>query len=168
MAYKPYYNNNYNNQGGSLSEKELATDWTIKEIPGICYKACLTTKEKLLLIRKGVHMGDAPSQFAFPIFISALAVFYDTVEADFSKYLETDTYKNDATLPKKSSNEYFTKKDYDNLAIVNEAMTEGTFLKAMFMFEILRKWCFLKGPFKVYSEIEDDRDLFEKIQEEYA
>lgn len=152
-----YWNNNQ--QSNVEPDRTYAIDWEAKSIPLVAYRNCLITKETFLLSSKG--SPDHSPILAKNRLISAVCIFYDTVESGFVKYLESAEYK--AKPFKFSATEIIEVKDYEYLLSVKAGGIND--LKLFLLFKILKNWCFDKGPFQTFSE-QDNEDVFERLDKE--
>lgn len=159
------WNNRYNPQPAPIpgAESAMAVDWEVKKIPGLCYKAAIMTKEALLLARGG--LDNVPK--AFIRFVATVESFYTSIDTEFNKYLASEEYRADSKLPVKENKSKYTQEDFTQLNTYVNGFDLIRYKDTLNMFTIMRWWCFTKGPFRVYNDVEpEDVDVFDRLEDE--
>lgn len=146
MSYKENFK--YQQQSNVQNESSmLAVDWDAKKIPLMAYKSCLTILEDYQMVLIG-KAGKDPVLLKNQ-FISSLLIFFYTVEVEFEAYLNKKEIKS------------VTVKDYLDLLEKNKSN-----LEIINLFRELKNWSFKYGTFRTYVDIEEEKDIFDRIEEE--
>jgi hypothetical protein len=147
MSYKENYK--FQQQSNQQTDTSmLAVDWDAKKIPLMAYKSCLATLEDLQITLIGKAHKDP--MFLRQQFISNLLIFFYTVEVEFTAYLDKQT---DKKITIQSYLDLLEKKNKSDIEIIT-------------LFRELKNWSFRFGAFRTYIDIEEEKDVFDRIEEE--
>lgn len=144
------------------NDKEMAVDWEAKSIPLLAYKQTLEKQHELVASNLGVR--DKPTSIIQSQFQASLFSFYQTIQTEFSKWLEDEYPKIALTEQKQiakpefmlNEKELIVVKNYEDLPYnTNFTMKSGNTL-----FRVLLFWCFTVGPFRTYIDKRNPHESF--------
>jgi hypothetical protein len=135
-------------------QEQLAIDWEAKSIPLYAYKNCLTIKEGLLLAMQNDKLRNPVVEFQK--FVSAISIFYDSVENEFVRFYINDKSRED--IQRWQIKEQLpTLYEIQNVA----RMKLDQYDKALLIFRLIKNWSFQYGSFKTYVKAHNPAEAFQ-------
>jgi hypothetical protein len=114
----------------------------------------LTIKETLLIAKQNPKLK--PLDVSFQYFVSAVSIFYDSVENEFIRFYINPKSKEDIDRWQ-IKEELPTLQEIQNVA----RMTLDQFDKALLIFRLIKNWSFQYGSFKTYVKSHNPAEAFQ-------